>query len=117
MITAQTTTFYKDIQKLMRSKGYKYKRTLASATEELTWSKPGCKDICLSGWHGTKGWGPQRILLDLYVVDSFKAPIVATSVVDVLGDTDNYGSLLAVATSTYQTKLNQIKRKILDQIG
>jgi len=109
--------FYKEIQKLMRSKGYKYKRTLASALEELTWTKPGCKDICLSGWHGKNGWGPQRIVLDLYVVDGFKAPIAATSIVHVLDDTDDYGSLLEDAALTYQSNLYQIKEQIIGLVG
>ena len=66
MYTAQTTFFYKEIQKLLRKLGYTYKRSKASALEDLRWEK-GDKSIILSGWHGDGNYGEGRIMMNLYV--------------------------------------------------
>ena len=110
-VTTITTAFYKEIQVIMRRAGYKYKRRLASAQEELCWTKDGAEMITLCGWHGTKGWSPGRSVHSLYIGYPQRFEVSE------MEDYDDDCAMLPSAIASYQTKLNQAKRKILDQIG
>jgi len=55
-----TEETYKRIKALLKANGYKYRRSLASALEEMEFSKEGMPDITLCGWHGTGKRGTNR---------------------------------------------------------
>jgi len=110
-VTATTTQFYKKVAKLLKSKGYKYRRSLASAEEELVWSKDGAEQIVTSGWHGTKGWGPERVAMVLY---SGHKPVMDMFDVD-----DVHGSSMKMTPEVYeqyQANLAKAYKKI-DQLS
>ena len=119
MVTAQTAQFYKDIQKLMRGTGYKYKRVVASAQEELNWTKDGKDTITLSGWHGQRGWGPEKLLLTFTIWNPKTYKHVSVDNVTDFDDCNKIDgcSLTANGVATYQTKLDQVRAKIVGQIG
>ena len=66
-----TGTQYKALQAMLRAAGYKYKRSLQSAQEFLTWTKDGCRPIEISGWHGvgkgSRNYGSGRVCFALYI--------------------------------------------------
>ena len=120
MVTAQTTKFIKQIQSDMRFKGWKYERRIASAGEELTWTKEGEDySIVLTGWHGTRGWGTQRLLHNYMVVTRMYRTLEDHVITDLDKDTDLKGdcNLTPTAAAKYQTILDQIRTKIITKIA
>ena len=121
MVTAQTTKFVKQIQSDMRFKGWKYKRSIASAQEELIWSNDKHDfDIVLTGWHGTKGWGPQRIMHTLMTINKKTYRLLSEHIItDLDNDLNIKGdcSMTPKAAAKYQTKLDQTRTKIIELIG
>ena len=75
-VTATTTEFYKKVAKLLKSKGYKYKRSIASAEEDLTWIRNPDDAISISGWHGKRGWGPERVAMAVYAGPEYYPKVV-----------------------------------------
>jgi len=68
-----TDVVYASIKALLKANGYKYKRSLASAIEELEFTKDGKQTITICGWHGggkkgtNRHFGDVKICLSLYI--------------------------------------------------
>ena len=71
-INKYTEKFLKDIQKLMKMKKYKYKRSKSSANFEMVWSK-GKDTYALDGWHGDGKYGNMMLIIELY--EGFAHPV------------------------------------------
>lgn len=108
-----TTAFYKEVQKLLKAAGYKYKRIVQSAEEELRWEKPGKPNISLVGWHGTGNWGTTKVSFALYIG---YAPILELAGLDDFDCERNAYTMSPSFVKQYQTNLDRAKKVILDQI-
>lgn len=61
----ETTNNIAKMQKMLRAKGYKYRRNLQSALEHLNFEKDGYS-LEYNGWHGSGRYGALRIGFELY---------------------------------------------------
>jgi hypothetical protein len=109
-----TATFYKEVQKLLKAAGYKYKRIVQSAEEELRWEKPGKPNISLAGWHGTGNWGTVKVSFELYV--GYESALVLSGIDDFTLVGNAY-TMKPEFVNQYRANLDRAKKVIQHQIN
>jgi len=69
-----TNDFIKLVQRMMKTKGWRYKAKKHSASGQWSWyDDKGEREVSLAGWHGLQParWGAGRVIHDMYYTEKY----------------------------------------------